>query len=62
MFSKLIKGSIIVTMLFAVALFVAFIYAYQEVKLDANKLINYKPPISSVILDRNGKRLAYVFR
>jgi len=62
MFSKLIKGSIIVTMLFAVALFVAFIYAYQEVKLDADRLINYKPPISSVILDRNGKRLAYVFR
>jgi len=62
MFSTLIKGSIIVTMIFAVSLFVAFIYAYEEISLDADKLINYKPPTSSVILDRNGKKLAYVFK
>ena len=62
MINGLIKGSIILLMIFVVALAAAFIYAYEEVKLDADKLINYKPEISSVILDRNGKQLAYVFK
>jgi len=58
----LIKGSIILFTIFAIALTAAFIYAYEEIKLDADKLINYKPEISSVILDRNGRQLAYVFK
>ncbi len=49
-------------MIFGVALVVAFIYAYEEISLDADKLINYKPEISSVIYDRNGEKLAYVFK
>ena len=61
MFS-LIKGSIILVMIFTVALVAAFIYAYEEISLDADKLINYKPEISSVVLDRNGQKLAYVFK
>ena len=61
-FGSLIKGSIILTMLFAAALLAAFIYAYEEVSLDADKLINYKPQTSSVILDRNGEKLAYIFK
>ena len=62
MFSSLIKGSIILAMLFGVALTAAFIYAYEEISLDADKLINYKPETSSVVYDRNGKMLAYVFK
>ena len=49
-------------MLFGVALTAAFIYAYEEISLDADKLINYKPETSSMIYDRNGKMLAYVFK
>jgi len=48
--------------MFVVALGAAFIYAYEEVSLNADKLINYKPQTSSVILDRNGEKLAYVFK
>jgi len=62
LFSALIKGSIILTMLFAIALGASFIYAYEEISLNADKLINYKPQTSSVILDRNGEKLAYVFK
>ncbi len=62
MFSSLLKGSIILIIMFAVALMTAFIYAYNEISLDADKLIHYKPEISSVIYDRNGKMLAYVFK
>jgi len=61
-FNSLIKGSIILTLLFVVALSAAFIYAYEEISLDADKLINYKPETSSVILDRNGEKLAYVYK
>ncbi len=62
MFSSLVKGSIILAVLFTVALTAAFIYAYEEISLDADKLINYKPETSSIIYDRNGKKLAYVFK
>ncbi|RRS30619.1 MAG: penicillin-binding protein [Epsilonproteobacteria bacterium (ex Lamellibrachia satsuma)] len=62
MFNSLVKGSIILVMIFAVALTAAFVYAYEEISLDADKLINYKPETSSVILDRNGEKLAYVFK
>ena len=62
MFHSLIKGSIILTILFVVALTAAFIYAYEEISLDADKLINYTPETSSVILDRNGNKLAYVYK
>ena len=62
MFNSVIKGSIILALMFAVALVAAFIYAYEEVSLDADKLINYKPETSSVIYDRNGEKLAYVFK
>ncbi len=62
MFNSVIKGSIILALMFAVALTAAFIYAYEEVSLDADKLINYKPETSSVIYDRNGQKLAYVFK
>jgi len=61
-FSSLIKGSIILAMLFGVALTAAFIYAYEEISLDADKLINYKPETSSIVYDRYGKKLAYVFK
>ena len=62
MFSYLIKGSIILGLVVSVLLVGAFIYAYEQVSLDAEKLINYKPETSSVILDRNGEELAYVFK
>jgi len=61
-FNALVKGSIILAIVFAVALGAAFIYAYEEVSLNADKLINYKPETSSVILDRNGEKLAYIFK
>ena len=62
MVNRLIKGSIVLALIFAIALFIAFIYAYNEIKLDADKLINYNPPTSSVILDDKGNKISYVFK
>ncbi|HIQ28827.1 MAG TPA: penicillin-binding protein, partial [Sulfurovum sp.] len=62
MFNALVKGSILLIMLLTVVLGIAFIYAYEEVSLNADKLIHYKPETSSVVLDRNGEKLAYVFK
>ncbi len=62
MFNALVKGSSILAIVFTIALGIAFIYTYEQVSLDADKLINYKPETSSVILDRNGKKLAYIFK
>jgi len=38
-----------------------FLYFYSQVKFDANKIINYNPPLSSQIYDRNGVLLANLF-
>ncbi|CAA6810625.1 MAG: Multimodular transpeptidase-transglycosylase (EC (EC [uncultured Sulfurovum sp.] len=62
MFNAVLKGSIILAIIVAIALAGAFIYAYEQVSLNADKLINYKPETSSVILDRNGEKLAYIFK
>ena len=62
MVNRLIKGSIVLVIIFFIALFAAFIYAYNEIKLDADRLINYKPQTSSIILDAKGERIAYVFK
>ena len=62
MVNRLIKGSIVLALIFAIALFIAFIYAYNEIKLDADKLINYNPPTSSIILDDKGNKISYVFK
>ena len=62
MFNALVKGFVILAIVFALILGIAFIYAYEEISLDADKLINYKPETSSIILDRNGEKLAYVFK
>jgi len=62
MLNRLIKGSILLAIIFALALFAAFIYAYNEIKIDADKLINYNPPTSSIILDSQGNKIAYVFK
>jgi len=49
-------------MIFVIALTTAFFYAYEEIALDAEKLIDYRPETSSIIYDKNGKRLAYIFK
>jgi len=60
MVNQFIKGSIMLIIVFAIALFVAFIYAYNEIKLDMDKIINYHPKISSVILDYKGNKISNI--
>jgi len=62
MFFKIIKFFIIAMLLIAISSASFFIYSYQKLDVDADKLINYSPDISSEILDRHGHRLSYVFK
>ncbi len=62
MLYRLIKWCTVAAIVVALVLIGAFLYLYQETKLQAQQLIDYAPAISSEILDRNGKRLAYVFK
>gem|GEM_PF-41432 len=62
MISKIIKWSIIFVLLIGVGLVGFFYNAYITIDLDANKIKSYKPEISSEILDKNGVRLAYIFK
>ena len=62
MLYKLTKALIILGLLGIIALAGIFMYAYSQVALEADALINYSPEVSSEILDRHGNRLAYVFK
>ncbi len=48
--------------LFFIGLLAAGIYAYVMISLDAKKLIDYKPELSTEIIDRNGETVAYVYK
>ena len=60
MINQLIKGSIMLVIIFIIALFAAFVYAYNEIKLDLDKIVNYAPATSSVILDHQGNKIANI--
>ena len=62
MLYRLTKALIILVLLGMLALAGVFMYAYNQVALEADALINYSPEVSSEILDRHGRRLAYVFK
>ncbi len=60
MVNQFIKGSIILIFLFLIALLIAFIYAYNEIKIDMDKIVHYSPKISSVILDSRGNKISNI--
>jgi len=62
MLNQLIKGSIMLMIMFVIALFAAFIYAYNEIQIDMDKIVNYNPKTSSVILDHEGNPIANIMK
>lgn len=62
MFFKMIKGTFAIFTMVGIALVVAFIYAYTQISLDARTLIDYKPDASTLVLDKNGKTIGYIFK
>jgi len=62
MINKIFKSLLIIGLLIVALLSGMFIYAYNSVDTDVNKLLKYTPDTSTEILDRNGKRLAYIFK
>ncbi len=60
--ARIIKTLTLLGMAGSLVLAAIFAYYYQETELDADKLIHYAPNVSSEILDRHGKRLAYIFK
>ena len=60
--ARLIKAVTILGVVGIAALAAVFGYYYHETELDADRLIHYAPNVSSEILDRHGKRLAYIFK
>ena len=62
MINKIFKSILILILLLGALVAGMFIYAYKSVDADVEKLIKYTPDTSTEILDRNGKRLAYIFK
>ena len=60
--ARLIKIMTVAGLTIMIIAGLVFAYYYQETDLDADKLIHYSPQVSSEILDRHGKRLAFVFK
>ncbi|MDD5359166.1 MAG: PBP1A family penicillin-binding protein [Sulfurovaceae bacterium] len=51
-----------ILILFLIGLVSAGIYAYVMISLDAKKLIDYHPELSTQIVDRNGNTVAYIYK
>ncbi len=62
MINKIVKIILLITLLIASFLTGLFIYAYKITNKDVDKIVKYTPDISTEILDRNGNRLAYIFK
>ncbi|MDD3775654.1 MAG: PBP1A family penicillin-binding protein [Sulfurovaceae bacterium] len=60
--SKIFKLFIKFIIIITIGIVAAMIYAYTQISLDADKLIDYNPEVSSVVLDKNEKRIAYIFK
>ncbi len=60
MIAKIIKILVIIGILIVALLFGMFAYAYKSVHVD--KITKYAPDTSTEILDRNGKRIAFIFK
>jgi len=58
--AKIIKILVIIGILIVALLFGMFAYAYKSVHVD--KITKYAPDTSTEILDRNGKRIAFIFK
>jgi len=62
MINKIVKPILIISLLLGALLGGIFLYAYYKVDADVKRLVNYFPPSSTEILDREGKHLAYIFK
>jgi len=62
MINKIFKALLVLVLLVLSLVLGMFIYVYSSVDEDVQKVINYTPDISSEIVDRNGKRISYIFR
>jgi len=60
--NKSVKALLIFTLLLFSLVAGMVVYAYYKVDNDLAKIVNYTPNISTEILDRNGKRIAYIFK
>ena len=38
------------------------IYLYSEIRFETNKIVNYKPPLTTRLYDKNGELVANIFK
>ena len=57
----MLKKFIILMILIGIGIFIWLVVLYSKIKLDVNKIVNYKPTATSQIVDRNGKLLSNIF-
>jgi len=60
--SKIFKSFIKFIIIITIGIIGAMLYAYTQISMDADKLIDYNPEVSSVVLDKNGDQIAYIFK
>jgi penicillin-binding protein 1A len=62
MIAKIIKVLVVLAILALALLTGVVLYAYNSVDSDVQRVTKYTPDSSTEILDRNGKRIAYIFK
>jgi penicillin-binding protein 1A len=61
MIKKLFKYLFILSVLIGFGILVWLIYLYSQIRFDIDKVIEYKPKLTTQFFDRNGKHLGNIF-
>ena len=58
---KMLKKFIILNILIASAVIIWLVVLYSQIRFDVNKIVNYKPNLTTQVFDKNDKLIANIF-
>ncbi len=58
----MIKKSAVILLFFAMGIFIWLIYLYSQIRFDVEKIVEYKPKLTTQFFDKNGVHLGNIFK
>jgi len=58
----LIKKLAVILLFFAMGIFIWLIYLYSQIRFDVEKIVEYKPKLTTQFFDKNGVHLGNIFK
>jgi len=62
MIKKLFKSLFLLVVFFGIGVFIWLIYLYSQIRFDIDKIVDYKPRLTTQFFDKNGVHLGNIFQ